>query len=152
MGFFKQESRSGLPLPSPGGVSDPGTKPVSPVLAVFAAWVSFRLAVSSRGWDHLGHLEAWLLAHPGQAWETPSAGGGWGWKSLGSLGHLSFCPWSLWPGGFWVAGLTCSLRAPEVSFLRLKQVKLDYLSCLVSEVTQHHCCHIAPSEIVPEAT
>ena len=33
MGFPKREHRSGLPLPSPGDLPDPGTKPASPALA-----------------------------------------------------------------------------------------------------------------------
>ena len=32
MGFPRQEYWSGLPFPSPGGFSDPGIEPVSPVL------------------------------------------------------------------------------------------------------------------------
>ena len=32
MGFSSQEDWSGLPLPSPGDLSDPGTEPQSPVL------------------------------------------------------------------------------------------------------------------------
>ena len=30
--FFRQESRSGLPFPSPGDLSDPGIEPGSPIL------------------------------------------------------------------------------------------------------------------------
>ena len=75
------------------------------------------------------------------------------WGGLEELGlprgHLSFCLWSLQPGGFWVAGLlTCSLGAPTVSFLRVKQVKLYYLLWLVSEVAQCHFCHISLFETV----
>ena len=33
MGFSRQEYRSGLPLPSPGDLPDPGIKPASPALA-----------------------------------------------------------------------------------------------------------------------
>ena len=33
IGFPRQEYWSGLPLPSPGDLSDPGIKPVSPILA-----------------------------------------------------------------------------------------------------------------------
>ena len=33
MGFTRQEYLSGLPLPSPGDLSDPGIKPTSPALA-----------------------------------------------------------------------------------------------------------------------
>ena len=33
MGFPKQKYWSGLPLPSPGDIPDPGIKPVSPALA-----------------------------------------------------------------------------------------------------------------------
>ena len=33
MGFFRQEYWSGLPLPSPGDLLDPGIEPVSPALA-----------------------------------------------------------------------------------------------------------------------
>ena len=33
MGFFRQEYWSGLPFPSPGNLSNPGFKPVSPALA-----------------------------------------------------------------------------------------------------------------------
>ena len=32
MGFFRQESWSGLPFPSPGNLPDPGSEPRSPVL------------------------------------------------------------------------------------------------------------------------
>ena len=32
MGFFRQEYWSGLPLPPPGDLPDPGIKPVSPAL------------------------------------------------------------------------------------------------------------------------
>ena len=32
MGFFRQESWSGLPFPSPGDLPDPGIKPRSPTL------------------------------------------------------------------------------------------------------------------------
>ena len=32
MGFSRQEYWSGLPIPSPGGLPDPGIKPVSPAL------------------------------------------------------------------------------------------------------------------------
>ena len=32
MGFFRQEYWSGLPLPSPGALPDPGIKPRSPTL------------------------------------------------------------------------------------------------------------------------
>ena len=32
MGFSRQEYRTGLPLPSPGGLSDPGIEPRSPAL------------------------------------------------------------------------------------------------------------------------
>jgi len=32
MGFSRQEYRSGLPLPSPGDLPDPGIKPGSPAL------------------------------------------------------------------------------------------------------------------------
>ena len=32
MGFFKQEYQTGLPLPTPGDLSDPGIKPASPAL------------------------------------------------------------------------------------------------------------------------
>ena len=34
MEFSRQEYSSGLPLPSPGDLSDPGIKPTSPVLQV----------------------------------------------------------------------------------------------------------------------
>jgi len=34
MKFSRQESWSGLPLPSPGDLPDPGIKPVSPALQV----------------------------------------------------------------------------------------------------------------------
>ena len=33
MGFSRQEYWNGLPLPSPGDLSDPGIKPVCPALA-----------------------------------------------------------------------------------------------------------------------
>ena len=33
MGFPRQEYRSGLPYPSPGDLSDPGTEPMSPALS-----------------------------------------------------------------------------------------------------------------------
>ena len=33
MGFSRQEYRSGLPLPSPGELPEPGVEPMSPVLA-----------------------------------------------------------------------------------------------------------------------
>ena len=33
MGLFRQEYRSGLPFPSPGGLPDPGINPMSPALA-----------------------------------------------------------------------------------------------------------------------
>ena len=33
MGFSKQKYWSGLPLPTPGDLSDPGIEPMSPVLA-----------------------------------------------------------------------------------------------------------------------
>ena len=33
MGFFRQESWSGLPFPSPGDLLDPGTELESPILA-----------------------------------------------------------------------------------------------------------------------
>ena len=33
MGFSRQEYWSGLPLPSPGGLPDPGIEPASPALA-----------------------------------------------------------------------------------------------------------------------
>ena len=33
MGFFRQEYWSGLPFPSPGNLSNPGFKPMSPALA-----------------------------------------------------------------------------------------------------------------------
>ena len=33
MGFSRQEYWSGLPLPSPGDLPDPGNEPVSPALA-----------------------------------------------------------------------------------------------------------------------
>ena len=33
MEFFRQEHRSGLPLPSPGDCPNPGTEPASPALA-----------------------------------------------------------------------------------------------------------------------
>ena len=32
MGFFRQESWSGLPFPPPGDLPDPGIQPVSPAL------------------------------------------------------------------------------------------------------------------------
>ena len=31
-GLYRQEYRSGLPLPSPGDLADPGTEPASPAL------------------------------------------------------------------------------------------------------------------------
>ena len=34
MGFPRQEKWRGLPFPSPGGLSNPGTEPVSPVWQV----------------------------------------------------------------------------------------------------------------------
>ena len=34
MGFFRQEYGSGLPCPSPGGLSEPGIEPRSPALQV----------------------------------------------------------------------------------------------------------------------
>jgi len=36
MGFFGQEYWSGLPFSSPGGLPDPGIKPVPPVLPALA--------------------------------------------------------------------------------------------------------------------
>ena len=33
IGFLRQEYCSGLPFPSPGGLPDPGIKPLSPALA-----------------------------------------------------------------------------------------------------------------------
>ena len=33
LGFFRQEYWSGLPIPSPGDLPDPGIEPVSPALA-----------------------------------------------------------------------------------------------------------------------
>ena len=33
MEFFRQEYRSGLPIPPPGDLSDPGIEPASPALA-----------------------------------------------------------------------------------------------------------------------
>ena len=37
MGFSREESWSGLPFPSPGGLPDPGVEPASPVSSALAA-------------------------------------------------------------------------------------------------------------------
>ena len=152
MGYSRQEHWSGLPFPSPGHLPDPGIKPAFPLLAL--SCVGLLQACSEQ--LRLGASGSFRSLPTRTSWSGVGDSISWGWVGLEELGlpggHLSFCLWSLWPGGFWVAGLICSLRAPEVSFLRVKQVKLDYLLCLVSAVTQYQCCHIAPSEIVPEST
>ena len=74
-GVFQQEYWSGLPFPSPGGLSDPGIEPRS-----HALWA-----------DSLLSLVVW--ATNGNGWQGDWGEMIWGWR--GELGWLP-CPW--YPG------------------------------------------------------
>ena len=60
MEFSRQESRSGLPFPSPGDLPDPGTEPLSLTLQ------GDFLPVSHQGSPHGGTSPTELAAHPFQ--------------------------------------------------------------------------------------
>ena len=55
MGFSRQEYRSGLPIPSPGNIPDPGIEPGSPSLQADPLWLYIYLPMY-RYDDHLSFL------------------------------------------------------------------------------------------------
>ena len=64
MGFSRQECWGGLPFPSPGGLPDPGIKPMSPALAsrFFTAEPPGKPCFLLTLWNFILVLNAWDLA------------------------------------------------------------------------------------------
>ena len=121
MGFPRQEYWSGLPLPSPGDLPDPGIKPTSPELAggfltteppgkpIRGPWAKGKIEATCKG--QLGLWDSWAEKDVAQTWVlveemerdegleglfTGQADGTWGWVGCTGWGKSGVSGMTEW--------------------------------------------------------